>query len=70
MGGHAHTSFCVHGEEKYRRWPAELTLAAQGLSCMEFDYSNLCRLLDIIVLFVILIVFSSFIFFFICNDCL
>jgi hypothetical protein len=40
-------SFCEHGEEQYCRWSAELVLAAQGLSCMEFDYSNLCQPPDI-----------------------
>ena len=63
MRGHAHMSFCEHGEQKYCRWQAELVLAAQGLSCIEFDYSNLCQPLDVIVLFVIVIVFCSFIFF-------
>ena len=47
MRGCANMSFCEHGEEQYCRWPAELVLAAKGLSCMEFDYSNLYHLLDI-----------------------
>jgi hypothetical protein len=64
-------AFCEHGEEQLGRWPAELMPAAQGLCCMELDsLYNVYQLLYMIVLFVILFVSCSFIFFFICNGCL